>query len=326
MRLSIVVPAYQNEAGLPECLRALAASAGPDTEIVVVDDASTDDTSGVAARLGATVVRLEENGGAGRARNEGARYAKGDVLLFVDSDVVVQPDTVHRVRQVLENRPDIAAVFGSYDASPRAPGLVSQFRNLLHHFVHQHGEPDASTFWAGCGAVRRAVFDELGGFDPGRYTRAIEDIELGYRIRDAGYRILLDREIRVTHLKRWTLASFLKTDALYRALPWSRLLLHRRRQLDHLNLKSEQRVSVALSMLIPLLLAAAPLVPGVLLLAAAALLGLVVANRKLLAFFVRERGIAFAAGAIPLLFLHYLASGLVYLYVRAGAVLTRASG
>jgi GT2 family glycosyltransferase len=326
VRLSIVVPAYQNEAGLAECLRALAPSAGPDTEILVVDDGSTDDTSGVAARLGATVVRLEVNRGAGAARNEGARHATGDVLLFVDSDVVVRPDTVGRVREVFGKRPDLAAVFGSYDESPRAPGLVSQFRNLLHHFVHQQGEPEASTFWAGCGAVRRAVFEQVGGFDTGRFTRAIEDIELGYRIRDAGYRILLDREIRVTHLKRWTLASFVKTDALYRALPWSRLLVQRRRQLDHLNLKSEHRISVALAVLIPLLVAVGPLTPGAFLLAAAALLALVIANRKLLAFFVRARGLAFAAGAFPLLFLHYLASGLVYLYVRAGAMLTRTSG
>ena len=325
MRLSIVVPAYQNETVLAECLGALAPSAGPDTEIVVVDDGSTDDTSGVAARLGAKLVRLQENGGAGRARNEGSRHATGDVLLFVDSDVVVRPDTVGRVREVFEKRPDLAAVFGSYDASPRAPGLVSQFRNLLHHFVHQQGEPEASTFWAGCGAVRRAVFEQVGGFDTGRYTRAIEDIELGYRIRDAGYRILLDREIRVTHLKRWTLGSFMKTDALYRALPWSRLLVHRRRQLDHLNLKSEHRVSVALAVLIPFLVAVGPLAPGAFLLAAAALLGLVIANRKLLAFFVRARGLAFAAAAVPLLFLHYLASGLMYLYVRAGAMLARTS-
>ena len=326
MRLSIVVPAYENEAGLADCVRALLPSVGPDTEIIVVDDGSTDDTSGVASRLGARVVRLDQNGGAGRARNQGARHATGDALLFVDSDVVVLPDTVARVRAVLESRPDVAALFGSYDASPRAPGLVSQFRNLLHHFVHQQGEPDASTFWAGCGAVRRSVFEEVGGFDTGPYTRAIEDIELGYRIRDAGYRILLDREIRVTHLKRWTLGSFLKTDALYRALPWSRLLVHRRRQLDHLNLKGEHRVSVALAVLLLLFLALSPLVPEMLLFAAAALLGLVFANRKLLAFFVRARGLAFAAGAIPLLFLHYLASGLVYLYVRAGAVIARTTG
>jgi GT2 family glycosyltransferase len=314
MRVSVVIPAYDNAAGLEECLRALVP--GGAHEIIVVDDASTDDTGAVASRFGVQVLRLERNSGAGAARNRGAMQATGDVLLFVDSDVVVAPDTVAHVTRILEERPDVAAVFGSYDAEPRAPGLVSQFRNLLHHFVHQQGDREASTFWAGCGAVRRSVFEESGGFDTGPYTRAIEDIELGYRLRDAGHRILLDKDLEVTHLKRWTLASFLRTDVLYRALPWSRLILQRRLRLDHLNLKPAHRVSVALALVAVASLVTAALVPPMLALAAAAIAGLVLVNWKLFAFFARTRGLAFAAGSVPLLFLHYLASGLGYLWAR----------
>jgi GT2 family glycosyltransferase len=325
MRVSVVVPAFDNATGLAECLRALVPSAGPNNEIIVVDDASTDETSDVAAQFGTRLLRLERNSGPGAARNFGARHATGDVLLFVDSDVVVGPDTVARVVRVLEERPDVAAIFGSYDAAPPAPGLVSQFRNLLHHFVHQQGDPEASTFWAGCGAIRRPVFDATGGFDTGRFTRAIEDIELGYRLRDAGHRILLDRDLRVTHLKRWTLASFLRTDVVYRAVPWSRLILQRRLRLDHLNLKSEHRVSVALAFLIVMALALSAIAPALLAVAALAVVLLVIVNRKLFGFFVRARGIAFAAGAVPLLFLHYLASGLAYLWVRTESAFARAN-
>jgi glycosyltransferase involved in cell wall biosynthesis len=321
MRVSVVIPAYDNAAGLEECLRALVPVGAH--EIIVVDDASTDDTGAVASRFGVQVLRLERNSGAGAARNHGAKHATGDVLLFVDSDVVAAPDTVGRVTRVFEERPDVAAVFGSYDAAPRAPGLVSQFRNLLHHFVHQQGDREASTFWAGCGAVRRAVFEECGGFDTGRYTRAIEDIELGYRLRDGGHRILLDKELEVTHLKRWTLASFLRTDALYRAVPWSRLILQRRLRLDHLNLKPAHRVSVALALILVASLASSALIPRMLALTAATIAGLVVVNWKLLAFFARTRGLGFAVGSVPLLFLHYLASGLAYLWVRTGHAFAR---
>lgn len=326
MRISIVVPAYENAAGLAECLGALAPSAGPEVEIIVVDDASTDETPAVASHFGVRLLRLEWNSGAGAARNHGARHATGDVLLFVDSDVVVAPDTVARVGRVLEECTDVAAVFGSYDAAPRAPGLVSQFRNLLHHFVHQHGETEASTFWAGCGAIRRVVFEAVGGFDTGRYGRSIEDIELGYRVREAGHRILLDKDLRVTHLKRWTLSSFVRTDLLLRAVPWSQLILDRRSVLDHLNLKVEHRVSVALALFTVVALALAALTPSMLVLAAAASLGLLLANRRLLAFFVRSRGIAFAVATIPLLYIHYLASGLGYLWVRAGRAFAWAGG
>jgi GT2 family glycosyltransferase len=314
MRISVIIPAYNNAAGLPECLDAITRSTGPEDEVIVVDDASTDDTPAAAARSGVRVYRAERNSGAGAARNLGARHATGDVLLFIDSDVLVEPDTIGRVRRVLSARPEVVAVFGSYDDAPRAPNLVSQFRNLLHHFVHQNGEPEASTFWAGCGAVRRPAFETVGGFDIAGYTRAIEDIELGYRLRDAGYRILLDRDLRVKHLKKWTFGSFLLTDVVYRALPWSRLLRQRRLPLDHLNLKAEHRVSVALAVLIVLVLPLAALAPIALALVAAAFAGLIAANRKLLAFFFRSRGLAFAVVAVPLLFLHYLASAIGYLW------------
>ena len=88
----------------------------------------------------------------------------------------------------------------------RAPGLVSQYRNLLHHFVHQQGDPEASTFWAGCGAVRRDAFDAVGGFDDGAFRRpSIEDIELGYRLRGGRATASASTAVSGTHLKRWTL-------------------------------------------------------------------------------------------------------------------------
>lgn len=323
MRVSVVVPAYRNAAGLAECVQALLASDTPPHEIIVVDDASGDDTSAVASRFGVRGLRLERNSGAGVARNHGAREASGEVLLFVDSDVVVAPDTVGRVAGVLQERPEFAAVFGSYDASPRARGLVSQFRNLLHHFVHQQGDPEASTFWTGCGAIRRPVFESVGGFDTGRYSRSIQDIELGYRLREAGHRILLDKQLYVTHLKRWSLALFLKTDLLYRAIPWSRLILERRPSLDHLNLKLGQRASVALALIASAAIPLALVLPAMPAVAAAATVGLVLANRKLLAFFTRHRGFAFAAATIPLLVLHYAASGLGYLWARSSHALAR---
>jgi glycosyltransferase involved in cell wall biosynthesis len=134
-------------------------------EIIVVDDASTDDSPSVAARMGVRVLWLAKNSGPGAARNCGARSAQGDILFFIDSDVVVAPDAVSRVTEIFKLRPYVAAVFGSYDARPRARGVVSQYRNLLRHFAHQRGNPEASTFWTGCGAVRRSVFEAVGSFD-----------------------------------------------------------------------------------------------------------------------------------------------------------------
>jgi glycosyltransferase involved in cell wall biosynthesis len=163
IRISIIVTVYNSAQLVSECVAALIAAAGPNSEIIVVDDASTDNTPLLAAQAGARVLRLTKNSGPpGTTRNYGVRHSKGDILFFVDADVVVRYDAIRRVSQVFDNNPGIAALFGSYNSQPRAKGVVSQYRNLLHHFVHQNGNQDASTFWAGCGAIRRSVFEELG--------------------------------------------------------------------------------------------------------------------------------------------------------------------
>lgn len=315
VRISVVVPAYGQAAQLAECLNAIRTAAGRETEIIVVDDASPEDLAAVGAAAGARMIRLARNSGPAAARNRGAQQARGDILFFVDSDVVVAPDAIRRVGSTLEAHPDVAAVFGSYDARPRAPGVVSQYRNLLHHFVHQNANREASTFWAGCGAVRRGVFVAVGGFDPERFPRpSIEDIELGYRLRRAGHRITLDRALQGTHLKLWTFLGVLHTDVVGRAIPWSRLIQESRRMPDDLNVRWSQRVCVGLVGLAAVGLALVPVQPAAAAGAAAALGAVVGINRRLFAFLARERGPWFAAACVPLHVLHYLCAGSGYLY------------
>jgi glycosyltransferase involved in cell wall biosynthesis len=265
--------------------------------------------------MGVRVLRLAKNSGPSAARNFGVRHARGDILFFVDADVVVMPGAVSHVVKTFNEQPDVDAVFGSYDARPRIKGVVSQYRNLLHHFVHQKGKSDASTFWAGCGAVRRSAFEEIGGFDAKRFPRCIEDIELGYRLRKSGHRILLDKELFGTHLKRWTLSSMVRTDIFCRAVPWTRLILESNQAPQDLNLKPGQRLSVVLSGLAYLFLVLAPFRPKLLEFATAALAGVIVLNRDLYGFFLRRCGVVFAAACIPLHLLYYLYSGLTFVYV-----------
>jgi glycosyltransferase involved in cell wall biosynthesis len=316
LSLSIIIPVYNNPGDLRECLHAVAAQFTPDMEIIVVDDASTDETAPVAAGVGARVFRLAKNSGPAAARNHGARKAHGEIFLFVDADVLLAPGTVDRIRRTFAERPDVAAVFGSYDAAPRAPGVVSRYRNLLHHYVHQHGQAEASTFWAGCGAIRRDAFRDVGGFDDERFPGpSIEDIELGQRLRRAGHRILLDKTIQGTHLKRWSLGSLIRTDITRRALPWSRLIVESRAVPDTLNLVWRERVS---AVLVAAAIAALPFAvvwPKLFVLPLAALATLLVWNRELYLFFFQRGGTWFALACIPLHLLYYVYSGLSYLYV-----------
>jgi len=278
-----------------------------------VDDGSTDETASVAKEMGVRVLRLEKNSGPSAARNYGARHARGDILFFVDADVVVMRGAVSRVVKIFNERPEIGAVFGSYDLEPRVKTVISQYRNLLHHFVHQKGNPNASTFWAGCGAVRRAAFEKIGGFDDN--WLAIEDIELGYRLRQAHHRILLDKELHGTHLKKWTLRSMIRTDIFSRAIPWAHLIMQSRFAPNDLNLQWGQRLSGIMVLLILPLLGLGVFGVEWLLVPALLCIVAVVLNRDLYIFFWRQRGFCFAVMCIPLHLLYYLYSGLSFICV-----------
>jgi GT2 family glycosyltransferase len=321
IRLSIIVPAYNSPRELAECLAALRADAAPGTELIVVDDASTDETPDVAKAAGATVIRLVRNGGPGAARNHGVAHADGDVILFVDADVVVAPGAVGRVARAFAEDPRLAALFGSYDDRPRAPGLVSRYRNLLHHFVHHTGRAEASTFWAGLGAVRREAFVAVGGFDAVRFPRpSIEDIELGARLRRAGRRIRLDPTVQGTHLKRWTLGSMVQVDITRRALPWARLIVETAHTPTDLNLRPSQRVTAILAGLAVLALALTPLRPALALgVALGALAGVAVLNRRFYALLWRRGGLPLLAAGFPLHVLYFLYSAATFVFAALEA-------
>jgi glycosyltransferase involved in cell wall biosynthesis len=245
--ISVIVPVRNNSAELRLCLERLAASSYRQYEVIVVDDGSTDDTASVAALLGATVLSLSTCRGPAVARNRGAQIAQGEYLFFIDSDVCVYPDTLEELRDTFARDPDVDAVFGSYDTRPSGMNVLSEYKNLFHHFVHQDGREQASTFWSGCGAIRRSVFLKMGGFSTGYKRPSIEDIELGRRLHRAGHRIVLNKRIQVTHLKRWTLWSIIKTDVRDRGVPWTQLMLREGSVPNDLNLKVSQRISVVLA-------------------------------------------------------------------------------
>jgi GT2 family glycosyltransferase len=305
--LAVVIPVYNGGADFQRCLRALRDAAeaisGP-IELIAIDDGSTDGSGELAAAFGARVLRHEKPLGPAAARNLGAKEATAEVVFFLDADVLVHPATLSGALGHLERHPEVAAVFGSYDDSPPAPGLVSRYRNLLHHHVHQQGEFDgeqaraAHTFWTGCGAIRREAFLEAGGFDPELYPRpAIEDIELGYRLTRAGHAIHLKRDLFATHLKRWTLGGVIRTDIFHRGVPW--LLLQWRlgvRETD-LNVGRTQKLCALGVGLGGLALPASVAFPPLLASVPAALLLIVAANRPFYRLLAHRRGLPFAAAA-----------------------------
>ena len=242
MKISAIIPINNGEETLGECLAALAASTRPADEIIVVDDASTDASGAIAQAAGVRVLTLSGAAhGPALARNQGAAAASGDVLIFLDADVAIHPETLARIEGYLQAQPQLAALFGSYDDHPPGRELATRYKNLFHHYVHQHSAREASTFWAGCGAIRRTTFEALRGFDESYRSASIEDIELGLRMKRAGLKIWLCQDIQVTHLKRWTFLGILRADIFGRAVPWTRLIVREKNLPRTLNLNWTSR-------------------------------------------------------------------------------------
>ncbi|HSN57658.1 MAG TPA: glycosyltransferase family A protein [Candidatus Sulfomarinibacteraceae bacterium] len=320
--LAVVIPFRGRSDLLDRCLDSVAGlSPAPDEVVVVGDGERARDLRGVERR-GFRLLATPECRGAAAARNLGAAASRAELLLFVDADVVLPPDTVARVREVLGRRPELDAVFGSYDDLPPGSGAVSRFKNLLHHWTHQRARSEATTFWTGCGAIRRRVFESLGGFDPDQ--RWLEDVELGYRLRAAGHRVFLDRSLQVTHLKQWSLATMAVSDVCHRAWPWSELARRYRSLPPDLNGDLRGRASVALAATAVSALVAAPLAsPRLAALAAAAVVALLVLNRGLYRLLFRSGGPALLAIGIGLHWLHLLWGGGAY---AAGSLWWRLAG
>ncbi|MET0894984.1 MAG: glycosyltransferase [Acidimicrobiia bacterium] len=295
--LTVIVPATDEPATLKRCLAAIAAADDAPDEIIVVDQPTT---------LSASA-----------ARNVGVAGASTDVVVFVDSDVVVHADVFRRIRTTFANDPELDAVYGSYDDAPGAPGAVSRFRNLLHHHVHQMSAGPADTFWTGLGAVRRTSFDAAGGFDAVRYPHpSIEDIEFGRRLDASGGRILLDPEIQGTHLKAWTLRSMVWTDLARRAIPWVALEWRSRSLSPALNLGWSHRISAVLCVV-----GAIALLTRVWMLAAVALVTLVTVNHRFYGLLVRRLGIVRAGAGVLLHVVHHLVAVLaVPIGIAAGVM------
>ncbi len=320
--ISIVISVHNGGPDFAACMETLAAHRDEFHECIIVDDASTDGATRHAALIGANLIRLEVQKGPANGRNIGARRAAGSILLFLDSDVCIGPDTIRRVRERFDSDPGLAALFGSYDAAPACPALVSQFRNLLHCFVHQTSHHEASTFWAGCGAIRRELFLAHNGFDVSYLVPSIEDIELGIRLSRAGLRVALDPLIQAKHLKRWTFRKMVVADIRRRGIPWTRLILASGRMPNDLNLRTGSRFSVALTGLLCTLLAAtaistitgSPRTAASELLASLVALALIVSfNLGFYQFLGRRRGYGFAAACIPLHLVYFFCCGVGFL-------------
>ncbi len=314
MFFSIIVATYDSAPTLRLLLDSLREQDFTDFEIIVVDDASTDDTAVLVAGYPARYLRMPVNSGPAAARNLGVNNSSGRWLVFTDADTEFKPDTLSTIERALAGS-DAAALVGIYAGRPANPGFAPRYKALWEYYAinlrfnREQRELYPISIWAPRpGVVSREAFDAVSGFDTLYKGADIEDVVLGYRLFEAGYPIYYAPAVRIRHHYPTTLWRALR-PFFRRCSMWMRTAA-RRRKLDCTGDGSPDQAMTHLCGFAALLAAAAgPLYPPLLYPAGAGALLYTGLNLRFLALAYREEGAWFALRAYGARWLFSLFAG-----------------
>jgi GT2 family glycosyltransferase len=192
---------------LPRCLDALAPTLGPDDELIVFDNASSDSSTEIARTRGAVVMRAEKNLGYGGANNRAALSARGRYLVFLNQDTEVEPGWLDGLLAPLAEHPGLATAKIVFIDRP---DLIDACGNAVHvsgitvsrgHGAPASAFPDRERLGAISGAafaIDRASWERLGGFDES-FFMYFEDTDLSLRAALAGLPLWYVPESRIRH-------------------------------------------------------------------------------------------------------------------------------
>jgi GT2 family glycosyltransferase len=310
-RVSVVIPVYNAEATLKECLVRVYESRFRDFEVIVVDDGCTDQSPAIAAEFPVRIVPTSGRVGPAAARNLGARMATGEVLFFIDSDVMVRPDSLALLAESFEAG-DVDGLCGVQAAQMRYTNLASQYKNLWMRWTYLRQTGDVPLFYTTAAGIRREAFLRVGGFDQGYATPNVEDTAFGQKLARLGVRVRVHPDLEVEHVKAYSIRAMLRTDFM-RAVSLTRLKLRHPGDLaqNNTSVPSSYVASVPVACVAVLAAGAGlafglPVVTAVGAAGAAAVMGL---NWEFLTAIRRSEGFARMAAAVPVLWSELLVAG-----------------
>ncbi len=299
--VSIIIPTYNAERFMPGLLDSIFRQKIEDMEVIIVDDCSGDRTVEIARRYPVRVIEFEKNAGPARARNIGVKVAKGDIIFFLDADVIVMDGTIKEVRDFFDNNPSAKCVIGICETEPLNNGFVPRYMAMFE-YIHLIGRKDnrVSVFAPRCGAIRKEFFQRIGGYNESYKGADVEDFELARRINRTDP-IILNERIRVKHQfanLRQAIRNYFK-----RAVMWVHLFF-REKRLDNAGPTSPNNGIAAICAFFSFLsLFFIPFVHKTLYITLTLLTVFLIANFRWFNFMRNEAGLFFAVRA---LFLNYI--------------------
>lgn len=306
-RLSIIVPTYNSQHTIEACLNSIKQSSFPDYEIIVVDCASNDKTAELAKKYADNVLVLSGRKTRSYARTSGLRASGADIVVNIDSDVVIKKDALANIAQYFTGHPDIDAVTGMLSREHPNMNFSSQYKNLYMHYMFKT-LPDKITFLYGSiHAFRRTVVDSYNAS-----IRIADDTALGQQLVSKGRKIALLKNLEVIHLKKYNLSTLLINDFKI-PFDWAKIFLHFRgwKQLGKNNTgfahsSKRQITAVILAPLGLLLFVTAFLKLNTFYLPVLIVLSWAALNYKFMLYLGREKGILFMLTALLFTFIDNL--------------------
>lgn len=213
---SVIVPAYQAAGEIARCVQALDRQSIPREryEIIVVDDGSTDGTADAARAAGADRVLRIPHAGPSAARNAGLEAARGEIVLFTDADCEPSPRWVERMVAPFSD-PEVMGSKGTYRTRQRSliARLVQREYEIRYERMARAARIDFIDTYAA--AYRRKLLLQAGGFDPAFPIPSAEDIDLSFRLAQAGHRLVFVPEAWVWHTHPDRLWTYLMRKGRY---------------------------------------------------------------------------------------------------------------
>ncbi|MBI2559339.1 glycosyltransferase family 2 protein [Candidatus Woesearchaeota archaeon] len=203
MKLSVIVPVYNGEATIEKCLNHIFNSDYKNFEVVVIDDASTDSTVEKIKKFNCRIIRLDRNRGVANARNAGAKHAKSNILVFVDSDLYVHKDTFSKMVEIYKSNPDMRVIgavnSGKYNTKKFGTKFLSL--KLSYDYKWKKGEKyrKFSSFQSECCLIEKKIFEGVGGFNSKYKKAGVEEYEMGHRLIEKGHANYICRDVLYDH-------------------------------------------------------------------------------------------------------------------------------
>lgn len=211
-----IIPAFNSQDTIVQLLNSLIKLEYSPSEIIVVDDASTDHTQDLATQLeGVKVLRLKDNVGPGAARNIGANNAKTRWLMFIDSDCNLPLSSIENAFPTeIEELNNIVGIMGVFAPTGPRKSPVASYKNMQRHYEIKAMRNPPETFTSSCFTITKEAYLKCSGFNEAFGKIPTEDNEFYFRLSKKGFRIKYNTAFTFIHNKHLSIKGLFRDDYL----------------------------------------------------------------------------------------------------------------